>query len=39
MRRRVMKERIKRRIDVAAGREKAQLVLKNAKIVNVFPMK
>ncbi|KAB3531647.1 adenine deaminase [Alkaliphilus pronyensis] len=31
-----MKEMIKRRIDVAAGREKAQLVLKNSKVVNVF---
>jgi adenine deaminase len=31
-----MKESIKRRIDIAAGREKPELVLKNAKIVNVF---
>lgn len=31
-----MKEDIKRRIDIAAGREKPELVLKNAKIVNVF---
>ena len=29
----------KRLIDVAAGREKAELVLKNAKIVNVFTQK
>jgi adenine deaminase len=31
-----MKDGIKRRIDIAAGREKPELVLKNAKIVNVF---
>lgn len=31
-----MSKEIKRRIDVAAGREMAELVLKNAKIVNVF---
>lgn len=31
-----MKNLIKTRIDVAAGRVKAQLVLKNAKVVNVF---
>ncbi len=31
-----MSKMIKRRIDVAAGRELAELVLKNAKIVNVF---
>ena len=27
---------LKRLIDVAAGREKADVVIKNAKIVNVF---
>lgn len=31
-----MNEIIKRRIDVAAGREEAELVIKNCKIVNVF---
>lgn len=31
-----MKEIIKRRIDVAAGRQKADLVLKGGKIINVF---
>jgi adenine deaminase len=31
-----MKNDIKRRIDIAAKREKPELVLKNAKIVNVF---
>lgn len=31
-----MSKKIKRRIDVAAGREMAELVLKNAQIVNVF---
>ncbi|MGB3368619.1 MAG: adenine deaminase [Acidaminobacteraceae bacterium] len=31
-----MKNLIKTRIDVAAGRVKAELVLKNAKVVNVF---
>ncbi len=30
------RERVKRRIDLAAGRDKVQLVLKNCKIVNVF---
>ena len=30
------KEALKRRIDAAAGREKADLVLKNCRIVNVF---
>lgn len=30
------RERIKRRIDLAAGRDKVELVLKNCKIVNVF---
>nr|WP_192929701.1 adenine deaminase [Alkaliphilus serpentinus] len=31
-----MKEAIKKRIDIAAGREKADLVLKNGRIINVF---
>lgn len=31
-----MSDKIKRRIDIAAGRLEADLVLKNAKIVNVF---
>lgn len=31
-----MKSKINRRIDIAYGDEKAQLVLKNAKIINVF---
>ncbi|MBN2897898.1 MAG: adenine deaminase [Clostridia bacterium] len=31
-----MSDIIKRRIDIAAGRKKAELVLKHAKIVNVF---
>lgn len=30
------RERIKRRIDLAAGRDKVELVLRNCKIVNVF---
>lgn len=33
------RERIKRRIDLAAGRDKVELVLKNCKIVNVFSHK
>jgi len=32
----MFKDKIKNRIDLAAGREKPELVLKNAKIVNVF---
>ncbi|SNS60184.1 Adenine deaminase [Anaerovirgula multivorans] len=32
----MMKEKLKRKIDIGAGREKAEVVLKNAKIVNVF---
>lgn len=32
----MMKEKLKRKIDIGAGREKAEMVLKNAKIVNVF---
>lgn len=31
-----MKEDIKRRIDIAAGREMAEVVLKNCRVVNVF---
>lgn len=31
-----MKQSIKKRIDVASGRQKAQLVLKNCKVINVF---
>lgn len=31
-----MKSEIKNRIDLAAGREKPEMVLKNAKIINVF---
>ncbi|RKD31669.1 adenine deaminase [Thermohalobacter berrensis] len=31
-----MKERIKKMIDIASGREKAELVLKNCRVVNVF---
>ncbi|MFZ5967506.1 MAG: adenine deaminase [Bacillota bacterium] len=31
-----MKEKLKRMIDIAAGREKASLVLKNCRVVNVF---
>jgi len=30
------RERVKRRIDLAAGRDKVELLLKNCKIVNVF---
>lgn len=30
------KQKLKRRLDVAAGREKAELVIKNGKVVNVF---
>lgn len=30
------KQNLKRRLDVAAGREKADLVIKNCKVVNVF---
>ena len=30
------KDRLKRRISVAAGEKKAKLVLKNARVINVF---
>jgi adenine deaminase len=33
------RERVKRRIDLAAGRDQVELVLKNCKIVNVFTHK
>lgn len=32
----MIKKKLKRKIDIAAGRVKAELVLKNAKIINVF---
>ena len=31
-----MKKKLKKQIDIAAGRQKPQLVLKNARIINVF---